>query len=458
MKRRALEGKALRRFMVQRPRGTRDFGPTEMKRRLAFESLLEEQARRHGFSRVQTPIFESLDLFTAKSGPGVVSQLYAFQDKGERDLTLRPELTAPVMRMVAEELRNETKPLRLSYYGQCFRYEEFKKGRYREFYQYGVELIGATGPLVEAEVIALAINMLTEAGLKNWELRIGHVGVLKQVLTGIGLDDTSESGEPPLASAMRFLDKADFDGLTALLEAQSISTDFVAPLKQLSELKGGKETIASARELLSTMDGVSLEALDDLESTINSIGQLASSPPSLSVNLTVARGLDYYTGTVFEVHVPELGGEGQVLGGGSYKLLHLFGLADLDPCCGFGLGFDRVLLALEAQAAAEGRSEVVPGEEDETPLLAMIPFNIEASEVLDLVRELRQSGIRVEIELRSRKIGKAMGWADSIGASYALVVGPRDLEQGQATVKRLADGEQLPVALNTESILSALDA
>jgi len=444
--------------MVQRPRGTRDFGPKEMKQRLAFESLLEEQARRHGFSRVQTPIFESLDLFTAKSGPGVVSQLYAFQDKGERNLTLRPELTAPVMRMVAEELRNETKPLRLSYFGQCFRYEEFKKGRYREFYQYGVELIGATGPLVEAEVIALAINMLAESGLKNWELRIGHVGILKQVLTGIGLSDTADEGEPPLASAMRFLDKEDFDGLRTLFETNSISTQFIAPLQQLSELTGGVETIASARELLSDMDGVSLDALDDLESTITSIGQLAPAPPSLSVNLTVARGLDYYTGTVFEVHVPELGGEGQVLGGGSYKLLHLFGLADLDPCCGFGLGFDRVLLALETQAAAEGRDEIVPGQNDETPLLAMIPFNIDSLEILDLVRELRHSGVRVEIELRSRKIGKAMGWANSIGATYALVIGPRDLEQGQATVKRLADGEQRPVALTTESILSAFNA
>ena len=444
--------------MVQRPRGTRDFGPKEMKQRLAFESLLEEQARRHGFSRVQTPIFESLDLFTAKSGPGVVSQLYAFQDKGERNLTLRPELTAPVMRMVAEELRNETKPLRLSYFGQCFRYEEFKKGRYREFYQYGVELIGATGPLVEAEVIALAINMLAESGLKNWELRIGHVGILKQVLTGIGLSDTADEGEPPLASAMRFLDKEDFDGLRTLFETNSISTQFIAPLQQLSELTGGVETIASARELLSDMDGVSLDALDDLESTITSIGQLAPAPPSLSVNLTVARGLDYYTGTVFEVHVPELGGEGQVLGGGSYKLLHLFGLADLDPCCGFGLGFDRVLLALETQAAAEGRDEIVPGQNDETPLLAMIPFNIDSSEILGLVRELRHSGVRVEIELRSRKIGKAMGWADSIGATYALVIGPRDLEQGQATVKRLADGEQRPVSLTTESILSAFNA
>ena len=444
--------------MVQRPRGTRDFTPEVMSRRLAFENLLESKALSHGFKRVQTPIFETLDLFTAKSGPGVVKQLYAFQDKSDRALTLRPELTAPVMRMVSEEMRSSPKPLRLSYFGQCFRYEEFKKGRYREFYQYGVELIGATGPLVEAEVIALAINMLNEAGLKNWELRIGHVGVLKQVLTGIGLSDSSDSGEPPLASAMRFLDKSDFDGLRTLFESQSISTDFVAPLQQLSELKGGQETIASARELLSTMEGVSLDALDDLESTITSIGQLAPAPPSLSVNLTVARGLDYYTGTVFEVHVPELGGEGQVLGGGSYKLLHLFGLADLDPCCGFGLGFDRVLLALEAQAAAEGRDEIVPGQDDESPLLAMIPFNIDASEILGLVRELRSSGVRVEIELRSRKIGKAMGWADSIGSSYALVVGPRDLEQGQATVKRLADGEQLPVALNTESILSALNA
>ena len=146
-------------LMVQRPRGTRDFTPKVMNRRLAFEQLLEECARRSGFKRIQTPVFESLDLFTAKSGPGVISQLYAFEDKGGRNLTLRPELTAPAMRMIAEEMRNDTKPLRVSYYGQCYRYEEFKKGRYREFFQYGVELIGATGPLAEAEVIALAINM-----------------------------------------------------------------------------------------------------------------------------------------------------------------------------------------------------------------------------------------------------------------------------------------------------------
>ena len=345
--------------MVQRPRGTRDFTPAAMRRRLALEHLLEDVAQRHGFSRVQTPVFESLELFTAKSGPGVINQLYAFQDKGERDLTLRPELTAPVMRMVAEEMRMDTKPLRLSYYGQCYRYEEFKTGRYREFFQYGVELIGASGPLAEAEVLALAVNMLHASGLEGWEIRIGHVGVLKDALTGLGLSGEVDeaTGEPPVASAMRLLDKGDDDGLAELFSTHGLDPTNAEPLRALASLDGGMETLGPARDLLSSMDGVALDALDELETTLTALAALAPAPPSLAVDLTVARGLDYYTGMVFEVMVEELGGEGQVLGGGSYKLLHMFGLPDLDPCCGFGLGFDRVLLALESQAEGSGRDE-----------------------------------------------------------------------------------------------------
>ena len=446
--------------MVQRPRGTRDFTPEVMNRRLAFEHLLEERARRHGFKRVQTPVFESLDLFTAKSGPGIVSQLYAFEDKGGRPLTLRPELTAPVMRMIAEEMRNDTKPLRLSYYGQCYRYEEFKKGRYREFFQYGVELIGASGPLAEAEVIALAIDMLDACGLKNWEIRVGHVGILKGALTGLGLaaDAPEGASEPPIASAMRLLDKGDDAGLEALFSAQGIDPSHAAPLRALANLEGGIETLGPARDILSSLSGVSLEALHDLQTTLEAVAHLAPAPPSLAVDLTVARGLDYYTGMVFEVKVPEMGGEGQVLGGGSYKLLHLFGLPDLDPCCGFGLGFDRVLLGLEAQAEAAGREEVVPGEVDPLGTIAVIPFGIDASHVLPIVAALRNAGERVDLELRSRKIGKAMKWANSTGAAFTVVVGPRDLESGQAMLKSLKSGEQQAVELNAEALQAALAA
>ena len=445
--------------MVQRPRGTRDFTPAVMKSRMALEQLLEERARRHGFNRVQTPIFESLELFTAKSGDGVVSQLYAFEDKGGRPLTLRPELTAPVMRMVAEEMRMDTKPLRLSYFGQCYRYEEFKKGRYREFFQYGVELVGASGPIAEAEVIALAIDMLDSSGLKNWQLRIGHVGILKDALTGLGLPDQIEQGasEPAIASAMRFLDKGDDDGLANLFSSNGIDPSFSEPLRKLSQLQGGAETLEPAREILSALEGVSLESLDELKITLDAISALAVTPPSIAVDLTVARGLDYYTGMVFEVQVEELGGEGQVLGGGSYNLMHLFGLADLDPCCGFGLGFDRVMLALEAQAEAEGRDEVVIGQEDGRGLIAVIPFNIDTQAILHVVAQLRNAGQLVELELRGRKIGKAFNWADKIGAQYTLVIGPRDLEAGTAMLKNLKTGNEQAVELDATSIISALD-
>jgi len=445
--------------MVQKPRGTRDFTPAVMKSRMALEQLLEERARRHGFNRVQTPIFESLELFTAKSGEGVVSQLYAFEDKGGRPLTLRPELTAPVMRMVAEEMRMDTKPLRLSYFGQCYRYEEFKKGRYREFFQYGVELVGASGPLAEAEVIALAINMLDSCGLKNWQIRIGHVGILKDALTGLGLSDQIEQGanEAAVASAMRFLDKGDAAGLARLFSSNGIDPSFSEPLRQLSQLQGGAETLEPAREILSALDGVSLESLDELKITLDAVSSLAATPPSLAVDLTVARGLDYYTGMVFEVQVEELGGEGQVLGGGSYNLMHLFGLADLDPCCGFGLGFDRVMLALEAQAEAEGRDEVVPGQQDGRGLIAVIPFNVNAQAVLPVVRQLRDAGQLVELELRGRKIGKAFTWADKIGATYTLIVGPRDLESGTGMLKNLKTGIEQAVELDAASILNILN-
>ena len=447
--------------MFERPRGTRGFGVDEMARRLHFENLLEERARRHGFKRVQTPIFESLDLFTAKSGAGVVDQLYSFQDKGERDLTLRPELTAPVMRMIAAERGQMPKPAKLSYFGQCFRYEEFKSARYREFFQYGCELVGATGPVAEAEVVALAIDMLASSGLVEWELRIGHVGVTRDILTTLGIDSaagyTEREGqsEPAIATALRLLDKGDWDGLGELFTKHGIATSAIESLQALAGLAGGVETLPAAREILTGL-GVGHDSLEELQQFCSALDLLAPSPPKLSVNLCVARGLDYYTGMVFEAYVDELGGEGQVLGGGTYRLLHLFDLGDLDPCCGFGLGFDRVLIALEKQARRLGRDEVVAGENTGRPALAVIPLNIEPENYLGLVAELRQAGLVVEMELRQRGVGKSLAWAENMGASHAIIIGARDLESGQITIKNLKSGEQSEIANNYETILAEI--
>ncbi|HJM19818.1 MAG TPA: histidine--tRNA ligase [Candidatus Thalassarchaeaceae archaeon] len=433
--------------MFERARGTRDFGPAEMGRRLAFERMCDEVASCYGFQRVATPTFERLELFTAKSGTSVVDQLYAFKDRSDRDLTLRPELTAPVMRMIAEQKGQIPKPARYSYFGSCFRYEESKRGRYREFWQYGCEVIGAPSPLTEAEVVAFACAIVEAAGLEGWQLKIGNVGVLNDILSNLGLEGDA------VGDAMRLLDKGDFAGLAD----SGIDSAAVTNLQSLAQLNGGIETLASAREIITSM-GVESGALDQLEEMLNNLSSLGANPPSLVVDLTVARGLDYYTGMVFEIMVDELGGEGQVCGGGSYKLFHLFGLDELDPCCGFGLGFDRVLLALEIQAEKSGRSEVVPGEDSSAATLAVIPFKVDVSQVLTIVSELRATGQPVLLELRERSIGKSMAWANNTGAQLAMVVGPRDIESGQVTIKRLSDGAQANCEMSAEAISQTISS
>ena len=433
--------------MFERARGTRDFGPAEMGRRLAFERMCDEVASCYGFQRVATPTFERLELFTAKSGTSVVDQLYAFKDRSDRDLTLRPELTAPVMRMIAEQKGQIPKPARYSYFGSCFRYEESKRGRYREFWQYGCEVIGAPSPLTEAEVVAFACAIVEAAGLEGWQLKIGNVGVLNDILSNLGLEGDA------VGDAMRLLDKGDFAGLAD----SGIDSAAVTNLQSLAQLNGGIETLASAREIITSM-GVESGALDQLEEMLNNLSSLGANPPSLVVDLTVARGLDYYTGMVFEIMVDELGGEGQVCGGGSYKLFHLFGLDELDPCCGFGLGFDRVLLALEIQAEKSGRSEVVPGEDSSAATLAVIPFKVDVSQVLTIVSELRATGQPVLLELRERNIGKSMAWANNTGAQLAMVVGPRDIESGQVTIKRLSDGVEANCEMSAEAISQTISS
>jgi histidyl-tRNA synthetase len=253
---------------------------------------------------------------------------------------------------------------------------------------------------------------------------------------------------------MRLLDKGDWDGLSEFFTTQGIDSTATQSLKNLSELDGGIETLDSARKILSEM-GTSLGSLDELSSLLTALDSLAPTPPSLKVNLCVARGLDYYTGMVFEVNVAELGGEGQVLGGGSYKLLHLFGLEDLDPSCGFGLGFDRVLLALEAQAERAGRSEVVPGETP-PPSTLMLPFRVDSNAVLGIVKELRDVGHNIELDLRGKNIGKSLDWASKNGFTNVVIVGPQDFENSQCSVKNLVSGDQNVVALDSGSISEVL--
>src|SRR5512136_682262 len=170
--------------MLQKPRGTRDFLPDEMEARRSVEECLRDVGRRWGYREVCTPEFEDLELFTMRSGEGIIDEMYVFEDKGGRKLALRPEITAAIIRMYINEAKVAPKPLRWYYLADCFRYERPQKGRYRQFWQFGVELIGSDYPLAEAEVIILANEIFAACGI-SFSVHIGHLALMRSMLQNL---------------------------------------------------------------------------------------------------------------------------------------------------------------------------------------------------------------------------------------------------------------------------------
>jgi histidyl-tRNA synthetase len=401
--------------MIQRPRGTRDFGPEEMEKRRWLEGIMRSTARGFGFREVATPTFEHTELFTLKSGPNVVDEIYAFQDKGGRDISLRPELTAPVIRFFVNDLSNNPRPLKVLYIGPCFRYERPQSGRYREFHQFGVELVGTKTPESDAEVIGLAASIMEAIGLKEYTIRLGHIGILRKILEDAGLDPESS------AIVLQKLDKKQYEEVRPLMQAAGMEDDKIDKIFDLTEICGDASVI----------EGMEGEAIDHLKGVLEVL--ISYGVENVQIDLGVVRGLDYYTGIVFEVEAPSLGAEKQVCGGGSYSLSELFG-GERVFSTGFAIGFDRVMLALEN----EGLELEVEGLD-----AFVIPVkDAQRSKAFEIVSMLRRSGVKADVDLMRRSMGKSFKYADSVGAKYAIIVGEKELEQDSVTIRNMESGEQ----------------
>ena len=426
---------------IQRPIGTRDFAPAEMGVRRRIEAQMRSVFLRFGYREVGTPAFEELQLFTAKSGPGIVEELYDFKDKGDRHLTLRPELTAPAMRLYFQEHFNDPKPIKWFYHGPCYRYDRPQAGRYREFWQFGCEQIGAGTPLAYAELLALADATMKEVGLRQRDFYVGHVKVLKHCVDAFAFDAETRG------KLMRAIDKGDREEVKRLAAGKR---GCEAALDRLF-LVMDAPTVAAARHALllgevadpPEEDAELLADLKDLEQTLAHLAALGVK--DVKLNLGIARGLDYYTGVVFEMHCPALGAQKQLLGGGGYDLSGVFGGTAV-PTMGFGLGFDRTIVALEREAELEGRP--APFARAEGPALYLAALSERASQaVLPVAARLRAAGIGVELDLLGRKPGAVAKHADAVGARHLVIVGDRDLEAGKVQVKELASGKTRDVAL-----------
>ena len=394
-------------------KGMNDILPADMPRWHRVEAAFRQRAERYGYAEVRTPILEPTELFVRGIGEVtdiVEKEMYTFEDKGGKTLTLRPEGTASCVRAWLQHSVGGSEPVTKWYYvGPMYRRERPAKGRYRQFHQVGCEIYGDPGPYVDAELIDMVVGFLRELGVLDVEV----------LVNSLGSGDTRERYREALVTHLAPLRDSLSEDSQRRLETN--------PLRVLdSKAPQDQEAAASAPTLLDFLSDEDRAHFDGVQATLRALGTPFRVAPRL------VRGLDYYTRTLFEVvgRGGDLGAQSTICGGGRYDGM----IGDLGgpttPAIGFAMGVERVLLSMPDEAAAAPLDVFVVAE-----------AGVRAS-ATTLARDLREAGIRVEADLRGRSLKSQFRRADKSGAPVALVLGEREVEAGTVQLKQLAAGTQ----------------
>jgi histidyl-tRNA synthetase len=411
----------------QTVRGMRDLLPEEAATLNLVIAKARETAELYGYGEVITPLVEPYELLSAKSGEEIRQRMFTFKDLGDRTVALRPEFTASIARLATTALKTEPKPLRIFSVGSVYRYDEPQRGRYREFWQSNFELMGSNKPEADAEVISLTNSLMKATGLQNYVFKIGHIGVIRGILSQENVDDKVQY------AILQFMDKKEYGKAFELIEQKKCQT----ALKGLLEVKGDTpfETAEKIKKYVKGYDE-SEAAADNLLDILH----LATASGCLveTVEPAFSRGLEYYTGMIFEVNVPEL--DVALGGGGRYdRLIEVFG-GESTPAVGVAHGLDRITLAM--------RTQKPPLQTRREKTVVVIPVRQEQNaEALKISQMLRESGIPVEFEVMGRKMAKALEDADRRKMDYAVIVGEKELKEGAVVLRDLAKHEQTTVEI-----------
>jgi histidyl-tRNA synthetase len=404
---------------IQAPKGVREYLPPESSAFDWVRTQLIAPAAAAGYQLMELPVFEDTNLFSRGVGEStdvVSKEMYTFEDRGGRSITLRPEGTAGVMRAVIESnLDRGQLPVKVWYSGQFFRAERPQAGRYRQFYQVGIEAIGLEDPAIDAEVIAIADRGFKNLGLKNYRLEITSLG-------------DAQSRASHRVDLMKFI-----DGLK--LDEETTARSRINPLRLFDDKRPEMQSAMKDAPLL--MDYLSPESDNNFKQVLKYLDALGI---AYVINPRMVRGLDYYTGTTFEFVHSDLGAQSGIGGGGRYDgLMETLGGQSLSGI-GFGLGVDRALLAAVAEKS-------LPQDQFASDLF-IIPLGDEAmSTALVTAQELRGIGIKTEIAFGDRSLKGAMKAADKSGAQFVVVFGDEELASGSVNLKRMRDGETSSVKI-----------
>jgi histidyl-tRNA synthetase len=413
-------------------RGMRDFLPEETRMMKYVENKARNVAESFGYQEIMTPLVESYELLATKAGEEVRLRMFAFKDLGGRMVALRPEFTPSIARVVATTLRNEPRPLRLFCVGSLYRYDEPQKGRYREFWQSNFELIGSGRPEADAEVLMATSSLMDKVGLKDCVFKIAHVGVLRGVLIDEGLDDKAQN------AVLQLMDKKQYDDSLRLVKDSGASEKCLTVLRNLVELRG-EDVCQTVEKMKNFVEGYekAVAAVENLNEILRLVLE-SGCKISMRVEAGFARGLEYYTGLIFEVYVPEL--DVALSGGGRYdKLVELFG-GEPAPAVGVANGVDRIMLAMQGQ-------KVTLKETVEKKVMVIYVGDETKAEALRISRILKGARTAVEFEVMGRKMSKALEDADRRKIDYAVIVGKKELEEGKVVLKDLKRREQTTIRI-----------
>jgi len=409
-------------MLTNAPRGTKDILPDTVGDWLYVENKIRSLCQRFGYQEIRTPMFEHTELFQRGIGEGtdvVDKEMYTFQDRGDRSITLRPENTASAVRAYLQnKLYGDNALTKLFYIGSMFRYDRPQAGRMREFHQFGVEAIGEINPAVDAEIILLAMKLLEGLGLKDLELYINSVGCPKcrskyrEMLQNFFLDKLEDLCEDCRSrferSPMRILDcKRDSD----------------------------KPYMADAPRITDCLCDECSEHFNRLQKYLTKAGVRFSIDPRL------VRGLDYYTKTAFEIKYPPLGAQSAVAGGGRYDgLIEEMG-GNPTPAVGFATGLERVLLALEKQG-------LLPDKKNAVDVYVVALGERAQEEAFKLVMDLRDAGLNAAVDYAGRSMKAQMKQANKLNARYAAIMGDDELADGVVVLRDMAGSEQEKLPVN----------
>jgi histidyl-tRNA synthetase len=410
----------------------RDLVPDEAERQRYIEQKAREISRLYGYREVITPLVEHYELLAAKVGEDNRKRMYVFNDLGGRKVALRPEFTASVARLVATKMQSVPRPLRLFSVGSLYRYDEPQFGRYREFWQANCELFGSSRPEADAEILALTDNLLKEIGLGEYYFKIGSVGVLRNVLSREKIAEDQQN------SIMQLLDKKQWDDALDVARMAGCSKGSLDTLETLFEIEGrDSETVTSEISEVIKDYPEALKAVTNLSEILDLLKE-GGAEVSLSIEAGFARGLEYYTGMIFEIYASGI--DIAVGGGGRYdKLIELFGGGQV-PAVGVAPGIDRLSLALQKQGSTMRMSE-------ESPILVVPVDSSVYGDAFKVSSMLRKGGVAVELETMGRSVSNALSDADRRGITHAVIVGSREMKERKVILRFMRERAQETIPL-----------